>query len=848
MPEMPLSLRLYRRLLRLYPAAFRDNYAEPMEQEFRDMLAESRGPFALTTLWIRLLIDLALSLPAQLAREIARDLRHTLRLWSARPWHTAFAIAALAIGIGANTGVFSVVNALLLRSLPFRDPARLALLQQFMPPRASAREFHEWRQRSAYLADAAVTESTDMNLGGTRTPARAHVSQVSWNFFSTLGTQPVLGRAFVAGEDEAGRNATAVIGYGLWQQMYGGDPRVLGSTIRIDATPLTIVGVAPPGFDYPGGTVLWQAAAFSGGNYGWVTVGRLKPGLSWPQARAAFHAEAARIWPMRGALADSKAAQRMTSLQDGLAGPARSGSLILMAAVALVLLIACTNVANLLMARAADRAAELSIRSALGASRARLAQQLLTECLMLSSVAASAGLLVALWTLSIAAKVQPAPLAVQAYSILDGRVLGFTVLVSAAAGLLFGVLPSLFAGRVFTFGTRSGSQTRGSRLTRECLAAAQLMLTMILLTASVSVGRAFVHLMGVDRGYNVRSVVTVNLALGGTVYDSAERRFAYFEEALARVRRLPGVRSASATEFLPLYATGGLGGPFGIDGQPAPRNSSLVPIFSDYFQTMGGRMLAGREFTGAELRSGARVAVVNERFARIFGEPADAVGRQLTLGNRPPWKIVGVAKGMDYETDPSLPHPSQVFLPSSSPGGFFSTIVARVDGPAEESLARIRDVIRSADPQVPVFGVKTMEQRLDDLFARPRFYRTAVWMFAGFALLLATIGIYGIVSYAVVQRTREMGVRMALGTTPGRLRAMLLRQGLLTVAAGAIPGIAGARLTGRFLENLIEGARSADLVTSTSLLLFLAMVAAASIWSATRRISALDIVTILRSE
>jgi ABC-type antimicrobial peptide transport system permease subunit len=373
------------------------------------------------------------------------------------------------------------------------------------------------------------------------------------------------------------------------------------------------------------------------------------------------------------------------------------------------------------------------------------------------------------------------------------------------------------------------------------------MLTIILLVASVSVGRAFVRLMRIERGYDVAAVVTVNVSLAGTAHELNKLQLPYFEEVLDRVRQLPGVRSASATEFLPLYATGFVGGGFGVDGRRAERNSTMVQVLSGYFQTMGGRILQGREFTDAEVRAGEKVAVVNERFAAGFGGPAEVVGRQLTAG-RSAWKIVGVVKGMNFETDPTLMNSNQVFLPSRSPGGFYSTFVARVDGRTEDHLAAIRDAIQAVDPQVPLFGVKTMQQRLDDFHARPKFYRTAVWFFAGFALLLATIGIYGIVSYSVVQRTREMSVRLALGTTSLRLRGLLLRQGLLVVAFGAIPGVAGAWMAGRLLETLMEGAQGVDLVTTGGLVLFLALVASAAIWAATRRIAGLDIIAVLRTD
>jgi len=490
----------------------------------------------------------------------------------------------------------------------------------------------------------------------------------------------------------------------------------------------------------------------------------------------------------------------------------------------------------------------LSVRSALGATAGRLARQLFTECLLLSVVATLAGLAVAYWTISIAANLDPRTLNAQSLSLLDLRVLGFTVSVSVLTALMFGALPSLYLRRVPAFATGTFNLLAGARLIREILVGTQVTLTIVLLAGSVSLGQSFVHLMKIDRGYNVHDVATVSVSLDGTTHALDKRQLPYFEEVLDRVHRLPGVRAASATEFLPLYASGFVGGRFGLDGRPAARNSTMIPIMSGYFQTMGGRILYGREFTDAEVRSGARVAVVNERFAAGFGATADAVGRQLTMGSGSPRRIVGVVKGMEYETDPTLVNGSQVFIPSGTPGGFFSTFVVRVDGRAENYIAEVRDAIQSVDPQVPVFGVKTMQQRLDDVFARPRLYRTAVWFFAGFSLLLAIIGIYGIVSYAVVQRTREMGIRLALGTTPVRLRGMLLRQGLLIVGAGAVCGIAGAQLSGRFLQTLIDGATPIGLVTSAGLILLLALVASISIWSASRGISRFDITAILRSE
>lgn len=849
MPSGPLSLKVYRFLLKLYPVGFQEEYARLMESEFGYELAESRGVFARAKLWFWLLTDLAVQIPLQICREALQDTRHTLRLWTRRPGQTAFAIVALAIGIGVNTGVFSIVNALLLRSLPFNDPSRLAYLGTFFPPHGTASEFHEWRQQqSGYLADAALVEQFDVNLGEVQRPARAHVSVTSWNFFSILGVQPAVGRWFNDEEDEAGKNAVAVISYGLWQRLFAGDARVLTSTILVHGTPVTIVGVAPAGFNYPDNTDLWRAAEYSPGNNGWTTIARLSPGVTWAQARAAFRVETDRLWPERDRLGNSERFPAMTPLQDHLAGPARKTSLLLMAGTVLILLIACSNVANLLMARTADRAQELSIRFALGASRGRIAQQLLTECLLLSFVASIAGLVVAFWTTSIAAKVQPAPLWTQSYSILDGGVLGFAIAVAIASSVLFGVVPSLYGGRTHSFGARATGGTPLARVIREMLVAAQIMLTIVLLAASISVGRAFIQLMSADRGFNRQGVVTASVSLDGTTRGEDANRLSYFEETLQRIRRLPGVRSASETEFLPLDATGFVGGPLGFDGRPAKQNSTMVPIMSDYFKTMGGKILYGREFNDAEIRSDAGVAVVNERFAKEFGSPTDALGHAVTLENRQ-WKIIGVVEGMDYMTDTmETAHSNQIFVPAHSPGGFVSSFVARVDRPAESVLPLIRDTIQSVDKQVPVFAVKTMQQRMAEVFVRPKYYRTAVLFFAGFALLLVMIGIYGVISYAVAMRTREMGVRLALGATPRKLRASLLRQGLLTVACGAIFGTAGAIFVGRFLESLVEGAKSADPITLILCVVFIALIASMSNWMGTRPIARLDILEILRME
>ncbi len=583
----------------------------------------------------------------------------------------------------------------------------------------------------------------------------------------------------------------------------------------------------------------------------WETIARLKPGVSLRQARVPFLAEADRWAPNRSKADKLARPSVIMPLQAGLSSnpqapphsppSPRTGSLLLLSGAMLILLIACTNVANLLLARTAERGTELSVRSALGASRARLAQQLLTECILMSLAAAAAGALVAQWIVSFATKIQPLPIASQTYSILDVRVLGFTLAISILCGLLFGVLPSLYASRVHTFASRGSATTHGSRGMRESLVGAQVALTLVLLAGALSINQAFLAFMGMDRGFDRQGVVTVSVSVAGTARNPDGARLPYFRDLLERVRALPGVRSASATEFLPLAPdTGYMGGPLRFDGRPPRENAMLVPVLPGYLETMGGRLIAGREFTEADLHLNSPVAMVNDLYAQEFVNPADAVGHRVGA-----WPIVGVFKGMVYLGDYNH---SQVLIPDRSPGDFTVTIVARVEGRPEDHLAIIRDTVKAVDPQVPVFDLKTLDARLDEALVRPKFYSTAAFFFAGFALLLAIIGIYGVVSYSVAQRSHEMGVKLALGTTPGRLRAAMLRQALITVAWGAIPGVLGAMLSGRFIESLIDGAKPISIPECVSAALLIGATAAAAVWSATRRVARLDIMEVLRTE
>jgi predicted permease len=849
---MRMSLKVYRLLLKLYPAGFRDEYGGPLQRQFKDDYREVRGARDLIRLWARIALDVARSAPGQLAREIAQDGRHALRLWRRQPLQTGLAIAVLAVAIGATTGVFSVLNALLLRPLPFDNPQRLATFHLYSSPRdmTGGTAFHDWRQHTAYFADAATFSSVEATVEGAGAARRLRLAETSWNFFSVLGTPPVRGRSFQPDEDAPGHGSVAVIGHGLWQDLFGGDPGAVGSDIRVNGVPLRIVGIAPPGFDFPQRSALWTPTTFDWPRipkaepaFFWSTVGRLKPDLTWAQARAAFGLEVQRdsVASRPGDVASRPA---LISLQDQLAGPVRTASLILMAGVALLLLLACANIANLLLARAIGRCRELTIRSALGASRARLSQQLVTETLLLWLVSAAAGLLVARWTVGVATAAQPAQLSSQSYTILDWRVLMFTIAASAVTGLAFGLGPAWVAtrGDVAARG-RTATPDAAQARTRSLLVAAQVAITIVLVTGSMALGRAFVTLLRIDNGYQLHSIATMSVSPSGTRREAG--RADYYAAVLRRVAEVPGVVSASATQSLPLNTDS-----FSILGYRLEGGSGQVPatpifISPAYFSTMGGRVLFGREFAQGDLRTDESLVVVNEEFARSLGDPAAIVGRALLEDGAEPRRIIGVVRGMRHTGPLHTPRP-QVFRLSRAPRAL--TIVARVNGPARQRIAAIRDAARSVDPSVPVFNLKTMDERLDTVLARPKFYTTAIVFFGGLGLLLAVMGVYGVVSCSLLQRTREMGIRLALGTTPARLRAATLAQTFITVGAGAAAGIAAAAAFGRYLRSLVQGADAAMFPTAALAVLVTAVIAALAIWTATRHLARLDIADVLRAE
>lgn len=854
------ATKVYGWLLKLYPAGFREEYETPMKRHFRDDYREAQGRSDKALLWLRTLADLAASAPAQLFHELKIDLKHGVRVYRRRWLSAVLAVAALGLAIGASTGVFSVLNALLLRGLPFAEPAQLTELRlaPFTPLMGRA-AFAAWSRQSPYLQSTTAFSSSDMNLMGEREAVRVKVTETAANFFQLLGAKTAIGRPFATNEDITGQNATAVISYGLWQEFFAGDSHIAGTTLHLNGMPFTVVGVASAGFDYPAKTTVWIPTVFDfekipkRGAFLFQTIGRLKPGVSIRSAQEMFQAEVRRARPARltNASTDERNRPHLISLRDQLAGPVRQASWVLAGLTLLVLLTACANVAQLLLSRTNERRQELEVRAALGASRARLLQQLTTEALILTAAGALLGLLVAQWTTKLTSSIAPPQLATQDYTILDWRVLAFAGALAMAMALAFGVLPAWLLGRLQPSGqmlrSQPGSRDLRTKQARATLIAFEAALTLTLLTSSLAMGRTFLQMLRADLGFHTAGVVTLNVSLQGTKY-RGPAEWQYYSEALGRLRSVPGVQAAGAISHLPLANNLYMGGSFKLDTRQTVPGTVMNAVTPGYFRAMQTRFLAGRDFAESNSREPAPPVVVNEAFAKSTGLGNAIVGRTLTV----PWgntqyRVIGLVATTSL-SGPANQGGPQVYWPIEEEPPPALTLVARVSGLPEAYLARCRDAVRALDREVPIYDIKTLDQRLADALAQPRFYTTATLFLAALAVLLAAVGIYGTAAYTIAQRRSEMGIRMALGATYERLRSMMVRESLLPILCGSALGVAGSLAAGRYLGHLIEGAAQAEsyiFAAAAGLFLVVGLVAS---WSATSRVLSIDPADAIRAE
>ncbi len=594
---MRLSVRLYRLLLKCYPATFRERYEVALERQFKDEYADVTGRRELGGLWIRTLVDFARSMPSQVAHEIGQDSRHALRTWRRSPLQALSILAVLAIAVGANTGVYSILDALLLRSLPFAEPHRLASLDLASVPLNDVRTFDEWRQQSPYLADGAVYMSLEGNLDTGQQSGRGRLTETFADFLPDARRAAdhrsrVRGRRRDARPSTGRNHRSRVLAPAVWRRYPS--PRIVRSHQRC---PADNHRRRPSGFDYPLKTQIWSPTVWDFVRIPKTEVtfrtviGRLRPELSWGQAREAFEVEMqSRQSPGRPAMG---APPRLTPLRESLAGPLRQASFVLMAGTVLLLFLACANIANVLLARTLSRATELKIRHALGASRARLIQQVLTETVLMAAIAGTIGLLVAWWSTRLAALVQPPSLTSQAYEVLDWRVLGFSAALTLITGVIFGVGPAVYAVRgCFAVSSRTATPSTGQGRASGLLVAAQMTITIVLLTGSLALGRTFVGLLQVNPGFDVRPLVSLHVSFAGAGYEGGRAR-EYYLEAIQRMRQVPGVVAASATQFLPLASGAHMASRFTIDryraGNARHLRSDCARVLPDAWHTRARR-------------------------------------------------------------------------------------------------------------------------------------------------------------------------------------------------------------------------------------------------------------------
>jgi putative ABC transport system permease protein len=817
-------------------------------------------------------------------RTLLQDLRYAGRLLLRSPGFSLLTILTLALGIGANAAIFSVVNGVLLSPLPYREPERLtAVFSQFpglgfdhfwvSPP-----EFLDLRDQATTFAGVGAYTTQDVNLEGATQPVRAKAAAVSASLFPVLGVDPVRGRVFSPQEDLPNADHVAVLGEGLWRRAFGGDPGVIGRSVRINGTARTVLGVMPQSFDVGGEHVeLWMplgldpAQPGGRGSHYLYLIGRLRSGAGLAQARSELEGLLVR-WkrerPDGHSLDPEQHRLVIKPLLDEMVGDVRGKVLVLAAAVGLVLLIACLNVANLLLARAEARQREIAIRTALGAQRRRLIRQFLTESVLLALLGGGLGLLLAV--LGVRAIV-----AFNADSIprietvgVDGRVIAFTLGLSVLTGLLFGLAPALHSrGATFFAALKQGGQRgtagTGAQWFRRVLVVSEIALASLLVIGAGLLIKSFWVLQQVRPGFEAHNVLSLQLSLPPASYPEETQPADFYRKLAAQVAALPGVESAATVAGLPPQRdvnandTEFEGIPPTKDGPP--QNVDYWQFVSrGYLETMRIPLVAGRSFNAGDDHGTPGVVMVNETMAKVFWPGQSPLGRRVRTPGSPgkdnPWlTVVGVVAdvkqgGLDQKTGTEL-YFLQDQAPEAAYGGVRTMyLVARTERDPSSLAAAVRSEIRRLDPSLPISAVRPMEKVLFDSVARPRFVMVMVLLFAAVALLLAAVGTYGVLSYAVAQRTREIGVRMALGAQIGQVLRMILGQGALLAGIGLALGVIGAVALRRILGSLLFGVTATDPLIFTAVAALLAAVSFAACYVPARRAARVDPLVALRSE
>jgi putative ABC transport system permease protein len=805
-----------------------------------------------------------------------QDVRYGLRMLVKSPGFTVVAVVALALGIGANTAIFSIVNAMLLRPLPYGEPDRLVVVWETNPDlsspylrthnEASPANFLDWRQQQTVFEDIAAYRFNDYNLTGGDAPEQLLGNPVTANMFDVLKVRPLLGRTFRPEDGDPKSDRVVVLSYGLWQRRFGGDANIVGRQLNLNGNPTTVVGVMPADFEFPAPfSQLWTALRFANDTppsrtaHFLYTRARLKPGVSLQQAEAEMQTIAARL---RQQYPDTNTNRsvRLVPLHTQTVEQARTGLLVLLGAVGFVLLIACANVANLMLARATARYREIAIRTALGAGRWRIVRQLLTESVLLSVLGGALGVLLALWGIDLLTAAVPREFALYVYGWnqikLDRWVLAFTFGVSVLTGVLFGLVPALQASKTdlneaLKEGGR-GTVGHARRRFRNALVVVEVALALVLLVGAGLLGKSFLRLLEVKPGFDPHNVITAQLTLPSARYEKDEQVVQFFTQLTERVAAQPGVEAVGTIDMLPMAGSGGTN-TFIIDGRPLARpgvypEANARTVDPGYFGALRIPVLKGRNFTAQDRAGAPGVCIVNETFARLFFPGEDAVGKILrNPDGTNPFQIVGVVGdikhwGLDDEAEAYLYAP-QLQMPSNG-----VALVVRSSTDTAALMAMIRREVRALDPDQPIFDVKTMNERIAHTTSPARLGSFLLGLFALVALTLAAVGIYGVMAYSVTQRTHELGVRMALGAQPRDVLRLVVQQGMLLVGIGLLIGLAASFALMRWLASKLFQVSPADPTTFAAVTLLLAAVALVACLVPARRATKVDPMIALRYE
>ena len=805
------------------------------------------------------------------------DLRYSLRNLARDRGFAIVALLTLALGIGANTTIFSIVNAVVLQPLAYRNPDRLFTIHEVIPrmsnlyPEVPVNPMHylEWRKRCTSFDQIAEMGTYSPNLTGLGQPERLGGARVSANFLPMLGIQPQLGRGFLEEEDSPGRGNVVILTDSLWRRRFGADPSIVGKKITLEGGPHVVVGVLPAAFHFPNGnqldrlmplpekTEIFRPLALDvkkdpemEGNFNYFAIGSLKKGVSRERALAELNVVQADIAKSFKDKTELKAA--LSPLQDYMVGPVRRGLLVLLGAVGAVLLIVCVNLANLSLVRGAGRSRESAIRAALGAGRAQLLRQPLIENLVLAVMGGALGVLLALWTMNLLIRSAPVELARMDEVRIDGYALAFALAISTITGLLFGLLPAWRMARiapqeVLKTGGRSATEgVHGTRL-RGLLVSTEVALSAVLLIVAGLLISSFVRLLNVDKGFPVERLLAVDLNTTGARYEKDEARPEFYRRVLAGVQALPGVRCAGITNWLPLQGETWVD-VLWLPGDTRPMFERLTAndrfVTPDYFRTVGIPFRGGRPF--AESDRSKDVVIVAQRTADQLWPGQNPLGKRLYRGDEKLREVIGVVG--DVRTTLQEGPVVTVYFPYWQEPFSDAALMVRTAMDPRSLAAAVRSEIWKVDPEIPVQKIRTMDEVISEAAAPRRFQMLLVLLFAASALLLASLGIYGVVSYTVAQRTNEIGIRVALGARTAAVYRMVLRQGLTPVVLGLVAGVAGALVLGRLLTSLLFEVSPADPLTIGAVMIALAAVAAFACTVPALRATRVDPMSALRYE